>query len=229
MALFIRIGAGMRDLVRKDPFPCVLYSFFAFGIFGHALPQTAAVVTRLTPLVLLGFSLCVLFLSARSNKILLLWCLGTYIFTFAIEAVGVWTGLIFGRYFYGNTLGLKLLNVPLVIGLNWVVVVLGAVGIARLVFKNAILTAAAAGVLTVIFDIPLEVVAVNLDYWHWPGGSVPLQNYAAWFVISFIAGIVAEGIKLDFEKKHAVHYLIAQLVFFIALNVIIGLNGLHVK
>ena len=37
------------------------------------------------------------------------------------EILGVNYGLIFGKYDYGDNLGLKLLGVPLLIGLNWVV------------------------------------------------------------------------------------------------------------
>ena len=40
------------------------------------------------------------------------------------EIVGVEYGFIFGEYSYGNALGTKFLGVPLIIGLNWCILVL---------------------------------------------------------------------------------------------------------
>ena len=45
------------------------------------------------------------------------------------EILGVNYGLIFGKYDYGDNLGLKLLGVPLLIGLNWVVLTLSLIHI----------------------------------------------------------------------------------------------------
>jgi putative membrane protein len=52
-----------------------------------------------------------------------------------LEVVGVKTGLIFGEYKYGSTLGIKLFEVPLIIGFNWVFVILGSISISRLITK----------------------------------------------------------------------------------------------
>ena len=40
------------------------------------------------------------------------------------EIIGVQTGILFGSYAYGETLGLKIFGAPLVIGLNWVTTVI---------------------------------------------------------------------------------------------------------
>ena len=45
-------------------------------------------------------------------------CLG-----FFIEVIGVKTGFIFGSYYYGAAMGIKILAVPLLIGLNWSILV----------------------------------------------------------------------------------------------------------
>jgi putative membrane protein len=37
--------------------------------------------------------------------------------------LGVHTGILFGNYKYGNALGLKLNDVPILIGINWFIVV----------------------------------------------------------------------------------------------------------
>ncbi|UCC13021.1 MAG: carotenoid biosynthesis protein [candidate division WOR-3 bacterium] len=199
-------------------FTSILYSFYAFGIAGHIHPVTRSFIVPLTPFILLFFGLAVLYFSTRQRPRLLLWCACTYIITFFIEVLGVRSGWVFGEYFYGGALGLKVLDVPLVIGFNWVLVVLGAVLLVSKIVKHKVLLAAAAGMVTVIFDIPLEIVAVKLDYWHWISGGVPLQNYAAWFCISFIAAYVLMRLKTGQKSAVAVHYLIVQFVFFIVIG-----------
>jgi uncharacterized membrane protein len=42
---------------------------------------------------------------------------------FAVEALGVKTGVIFGEYHYTDRMGPRLIEVPLVIGLNWAILV----------------------------------------------------------------------------------------------------------
>ena len=40
------------------------------------------------------------------------------------EAIGVNTGLLFGTYEYGANLGFKIFGVPLIIGVNWTVLII---------------------------------------------------------------------------------------------------------
>ena len=70
----------------------------------------------------------VLYFSYKKGELkFLIWCLIVYTVTFSLEVLGTSTGIIFGSYTYGNTLGLKFLGVPLIIGFNWVFVILGSI------------------------------------------------------------------------------------------------------
>jgi putative membrane protein len=178
----------------------------------------------LTPFVLLVFGLVVLLRTSGRDYKFLNWCLVAYIFTFLIEAMGVHSGLIFGAYHYGNTLGIKLLKVPVVIGFNWVIVVLGAISIARKITHDRILCAILAALFTVIFDIPLEIVAVNLDYWQWVPGFAPFQNYVAWFVVAFAVALSFNYFKLEARGNIIIHYFFVQFFFFILIDLLIYMN-----
>lgn len=199
----------------------ILYSFYAVGVLGHLVDKTFPLMIILTPFVLLVFGLAVLLRTTGRDCKLLLWCLAAYMFTFAAEAIGVHSGLIFGEYYYGNTLGLKLLGVPVVIGFNWVIVVLGAIALARKISHKLLFSALLAALFTAIFDIPLEIVAVNLDYWQWSGGFVPFQNYAAWFVVAFIVALSFNYLKLETKGKAIIHYFFIQFFFFILIDLMI--------
>lgn len=106
--------------------------------------------------------------------------------TFLIEVIGAKTGLVFGAYKYGNTLGFKVFEVPLVIGLNWFFIILRAVNIVQKKINSKLLIAFFVGLISTIFDIFLEPVAIKFDYWTWENNIIPLQNYIACFVISFV-------------------------------------------
>jgi len=173
----------------------------------------------LTPLTLLLTGVVTLYSSfQKGNLKLIFWCLLVYTLTFSLEVAGVKTGYIFGSYYYGDVLGLKLLDVPLIIGFNWVVIILGAIGIASRIHKSALQIALLTGTFAVLFDIMLEPVAVKLGYWTWGGGFIPLQNYYAWFAISFFASIFGSKLKLDLEDSLFVYYFLIQFTFFILLS-----------
>ena len=192
-----------------------LYVIFAVGIVGHIIPATRNLMLLLTPLTLFITSTVVIIsLLKEKQTALFLWLIAFYVVTFFIEVAGVKTGLIFGEYVYGDTLGFKILDVPLIIGINWVLIVLGTIGVAKVLAKNSKFIPIIAAAIAVAFDYILEPVAIKYNYWIWAGNSVPLQNYAAWFMISFFAAFVFVKLKISFETKIPQHYLFIQAVFF---------------
>ena len=145
----------------------------------------------------------------------------TLLVTFLLEAIGVKTGLIFGNYSYGNVLGPKLLSVPLLIGVNWALIILGATIIAASITKNKIILPSLAGFLAVTFDFVLEPVALGLNYWSWEGGNIPIQNYLAWFVIGTLSAILFLLMKVKINDDVPKYYFLLQFLFFIALYLIL--------
>ena len=193
---------------------------FSVGIIGHLIPSFKSLMISLTPFtLLLTGAVTLMFSGIKGNSKLILWCLTVYIFTFSLEVIGVKTGFIFGSYYYGDVLGLKLLEVPLIIGFNWVVIILGAIGIASRIHKSSLQIALLTGTFAVLFDIMLEPVAVNLGYWIWNAGFIPLQNYYAWFGIAFCASLFGSKLKLDLEDSLFIYYFLIQFIFFILLSI----------
>ena len=125
--------------------------------------------------------------------------LGTVI-ALAFEAVGLATGLPYGRYTYGSALGPTLLGVPFLVPLAWLMMAwpswLLADGLTRRVRadrRSAAVTAVAAAVFAG-WDVLLDPQLVQAGYWTWshpdpglPGiPTVPLTNLAGWL----LAGVV---------------------------------------
>jgi len=195
-----------------------IYIMYTVGVIGHLIDFTLPLMKILTPFTLLLTGGTVLFFSQKNtdNK-MLFWVIITYSITFTLEVIGVKTGLIFGNYSYGKTLGLNLFEVPLIIGFNWVLVVMGAIQLSKKLFNDYFFIALFTGIFAVIFDFFLEPIAIRLDYWSWNGNHVPLHNYIAWFVIAFMFSILFQKMKITINSTLAERYFLTQLTFFIIL------------
>ena len=197
-----------------------LIIMFSVGVIGHIIPNVKPLMIFLTPFTLLLTGSVTLYFSfQKGNTKLVVWGIIVYTITFSLEVIGVKTGYIFGSYYYGDVLGLKLFDVPMIIGFNWVVIILGAIGIASRIHKSAFQIALLTGTFAVLFDLMLEPVAIKLGYWKWDNGFIPLQNYYAWFGIAFFASLFGSKLKLDLEDSLFIYYFLIQFTFFILLSI----------
>jgi putative membrane protein len=140
---------------------------------------------------------------------------------YLVEVAGVSTGRLFGNYAYGNVLGWKVLETPLLIGINWAMLVyVGCDAVNRWVpdaWSNPARIAISAS-LPVALDVCIEPVAIHTGMWHWFGSDPPLQNYVGWYVVSMFLSIVYHK-TIGREHRNAVAplLLLMQVVFFVAI------------
>jgi putative membrane protein len=195
-----------------------LYLIFIVGITGHLIYSFREIMLQLTSATLLITGLVVFYFSLKTaNKNFIYWAIITYIITFMLEVIGVKTGIVFGNYNYGSTLGIKIFAVPLMIGFNWVFVILGSISISKCITKNILLAGLLAACFSLLFDFALEPIAIKLNYWNWNGVDIPLQNYLAWFAIAFAASLLFALLKVQIKSSITIHYLVIQFVFFVIL------------
>lgn len=191
--------------------------FYLVGIILHIIPSTLPLMLIFTPYTLLATAV-VGFFSERKNKSLIIWALTTFLSTLTLEILGVQTGLVFGSYGYGKTLGFSLLGVPLLIGINWTVIILGAITIIEKRISHPIAVALITASFTVFFDWIMEPVAIAFDYWSWAGQAIPLQNYIAWFVIAFLFALLHQNMKIVPKNRIASMIVLIQTIFFASLR-----------
>lgn len=138
-----------------------------------------------------------------------------------VEWLGVHTGLIFGEYAYGPTLGVKFFNIPLVIGVNWIIVTLSAYAWASVWISTRWGRVLLGSAFMVLLDVAIEPVAIRYNYWQWAEGVVPLKNYLGWFVVSLaVTGIWSAVAPKVPNRTHQITYFVLFL-FFLTLNVFI--------
>ena len=99
---------------------CLLILFF--NVFGSALlffKPINEIVLQLTPINLLGILVLFLWANADYSFKLFKTISLIYIIGILVEVLGVNLNIIFGDYYYGNSLGPKIYGTPLIIGVNW--------------------------------------------------------------------------------------------------------------
>ena len=135
-----------------------------------------------------------------------------------VEVAGVETGIIFGNYWYGTTLGPKLIGVPLIISVNWLLLVYCTGMIVAPARWPGFVKAAVSATLMTGLDVLIEPVAMHFDFWQWQDGIIPWQNYLAWFGISFALLLLFHYSKFEKQNRLGFGIYVIQVIFFGTLN-----------
>lgn len=200
----------------------VIVLFHLVGLVGLSVPGTRALFLQIVPFHLLLMLAIVTLghhkLSSRFGIfILIVFWLG-----FIAEWIGVHKGWLFGNYAYDETLGVKLSGIPLMIGVNWFLLIYATgVTLQHSRLKSAFFRIIAGATILVLLDVLIEPVAIKFNYWHWNSGSIPLKNYACWFLVSAAMLYVFELFSFKKQSIAAPVLLVTEFVFFGLLNLVV--------
>jgi putative membrane protein len=134
------------------------------------------------------------------------------------EILGVNYGLIFGDYVYLDNLGVKILGVPVLIGVNWIILTFITGSLSSFIFKNKYVSILMGAILMIGLDLLIEPVAPLLGFWIFDLQKVPLQNYLGWFVIGMITQALFQFKIAEKELTFSTHLLTINAIFFAFLN-----------
>lgn len=211
--------------------------FHAIGFIGIVFFKSNLILQSTAVNLLLMFGLLI-WTQHNKNYFFWLFLLIAVTIGIAVEVIGVNTKLLFGDYSYGDVLGYKIKNVPLIIGVNWFVIIYCCgVSIHTLLVKaidkvaidtatkpmalKALSVIVDGATLAVFFDWLMEPVAVQLGYWKW-AGDIPFYNYLCWFLVSMILLTAFHFFKFNKQNKFAIHLLMIQVMFFLLLRTFIN-------
>jgi bisanhydrobacterioruberin hydratase len=192
--------------------------YYTVGVAGLSIPSTRQLFISLMPLSLLLSASILLFFHNRWRRTDILIFFIIAISGYLIEVIGVHTGEVFGSYSYGRALGFTLLDTPLLIGLNWLMLTYCVFAMMESTKLFWPLKALLAAMLMVVYDIVMEPVAIRIDMWSWGNGPIPLQNYQAWFIISLVFLVTMHLAGIKTKNKVAPWLFGTQFVFFLLLN-----------
>lgn len=196
----------------------VVVALYLVGAVGLSIPEYRPFFLSLTPAQLLVTLVLILsFHRGWTDAFPIVAALAFWI-GFGSELIGIHTGLLYGDYVYGPTLGPMLWEVPLVIGVNWFILVYLTGSVFSRSIQNDYYAALMGAVAMTAFDYVMEPVATSLDMWYWKFDIIPFENYLGWFGVSFLIHLIYR--KATFEKYNplAPFLLIAMILFFAVLN-----------
>lgn len=169
-----------------------------------------------TPYTLVFTCFVFLIFQPINNLGFLLGFIGIALIGFLSEVLGVKTGLVFGNYHYGRGLGIKLLQVPIVISLNWGLMVSALIIVCNSYINNKWAVAIATSILAVMLDYLMEQVAPTLHFWYFKNGLAGLHNYVGWFILTFVSAILF-GDKLKKGDSWISFIVLGLLILFFGL------------
>lgn len=192
--------------------------FHLIGVIGIGILHSDTML-KATPFHLV--LMFVLLLLSYEKRLLqfLKWVILTFAIGFVVELIGVHTGLIFGDYTYGVVLGYKVYEVPVLIGVNWVMVLVGAIALSSMFIRNKWVMILIAATLATVLDWLIEPVAIKLGYWSWAGHGIPFYNYVCWWAVSILLAFLWTNFKLKANNFSAILFII-QAIFFAILHIL---------
>ena len=198
----------------------VIWAFQIFGTIG-ILFWDRQWFTSITPFTLLLYCFILIYKDWDDRKKMFL-LIFIFLWGFTAEVIGVNTGLIFGSYQYGKTLGLQVANVPIVIGINWIVVTLICGAIASRIKTPSYIRVFIAISLMLFLDFLIEPVAPKIEMWSFDHdtSSAPLSNYITWALVALPLQSYLIYNKLSFNFSLSLNLYISQILFFAALSFI---------
>lgn len=210
------IQLGNLSINKLTFFKALVSLFHAVGIVGLALPISKPIFQQLTPFHLLMSVGLLMNFHRGWNLPFLGFSAIAFLTGMVTEIIGVQTGLIFGDYYYGTALGTKIWGVPLIIGLNWFLLVYVTGEWLHQKIQNHWIAAALGAILMVGIDFVIEPVAISLGFWTWTADIIPLKNYLGWFFIAF--GLQVAYRHFKFKKQNRLSpFLFLNLVLFFAI------------
>lgn len=194
--------------------------WYLVGISGFMIQPLRPLFQILTPWGMVVAAFLLMYFHEPKNTRSWLSFAGIALVGFFSELIGVNTQLLFGNYTYGDVLGFKLWNTPLTIGLNWLVLIYCISSLLKPIRDRWYFPLVGATAM-VAFDWMMEPVAIATGMWSWPDGSIPLKNYIDWFLISGFLFLMIRILKIETNNRIAGILLLMQVVFFLALNILI--------
>jgi len=192
--------------------------FYSIGVAGVWIPATQSAFIAMIPVVLLmSFVAILLFHRSLNTKNTRFVFFTIILVSYLVEVAAVNSQLIFGNYIYGNGLGLKVFSTPLVIGINWAMLVYCSASIMERFKLHVIVQIFFSSVIMILYDVVLESVAPFLDMWYWNRNTVPLQHYLAWFILALLFHGMVKWKKVKTENPLAPAIFICQFLFFVAI------------
>ncbi len=215
----MKLPVLIDKMVPEKELPTNFIRFYIVGFLLFAIPYTRALFFSITALSILLVVAAIFLHHKRWNMSTIVVFSIIAIGSFFLEVAGVATGTIFGHYNYDESLGVKLFDVPLLIGINWVYLIYASQAIIAKMTNNVLLRIFGGALLMVGYDSIMELAAPPMQMWHFDRFYPPIENFAIWFLASLVFHSLVVALKIDVDNKAARMLFGIQILFFSSIAV----------
>jgi putative membrane protein len=216
----------IKKLFSENEFRWTLLRFYIVGFLLYIIPFTRAIFIYLIPWILLAnVAIMLVFHKDRNLKSLSVFVV-VILAAFLLEMKGVHDDRLFGSYRYLDALGPQIRDTPLIIGINWLMLVYGAHSLISEKFRKRLPRLLLASILMVVYDIIIEVAAPDLKMWIFDKSYPPLRNFFMWFAAALFFQLLFEIAGIRTANRHARELFLAQMLFFAVLVIYLTLGPL---
>lgn len=208
----------------RERLPIAFIVLYCGGLALYVSPLTRELFILVTPYTLVLVAAAIFSHHKEWNIKTVAVFTSIFVLSFVMEMIGVATGKLFGSYAYGRGLGVKIADVPIVIGLNWVFLVYASNSIASKYTSSNILIVIGAAALMVVYDVLLEKVAPLMEMWQFVENDPPLLNYVVWFLMALFFNALIQYFRINTQNSPARWLFCIQFGFFI----IIVLHNIYI-
>ena len=206
----------MKQYLYKNIHYWFTIMFYSVGVVGISLKSFRELFLPFSWGILLLSFLALMFYIKAKEKRFYFFVVFCFFIGMIAEIIGVQTGLLFGDYYYGTNLGFKVFGVPLIIGVNWIILLICSASFSTKI-KHQILRVFVSATLMVLMDYIMEPVAVDLSFWTWQG-DIPIYNFICWFILSLFLHFIYDVLNFNTSNKYARFLFCILALFFIILN-----------
>jgi bisanhydrobacterioruberin hydratase len=207
----------MKTLSKIHLLVIISLIFYLVGWVGMVFFDTAS-MAKLTPINLLITIGLVFFSHEEKNKNFYYFLIVSFLSGIIVEIIGVKTGYLFGNYHYGEAMGGKIAEVPILMGVNWFVTLYCAGTLFNYSSFSVPTKILLASLAAVGLDFWIEKIAPILDFWHWENEIIPFYNYVCWLGIGAILLGFFYRLLPQNRNLFACILFAIQWIFFISLS-----------
>ncbi len=203
----------------NEGLPITFIVFYCVGLGLYFTPLTHNLFMLITPYTLVLVTVAIFSHHKEWNTKTIVVLASIFMLSIFIEIIGVATGKLFGTYAYGNGLGIKIADVPVIIGLNWIFLVYASNSIISKYTSKNIPIIVGAAALMLLYDILLEKVAPLMDMWLFSKNDPPVSNYVVWFLLALVFNWAIQQFQINTDNRSARWLFFIQLVFFVIIAI----------
>ena len=198
------------------PAVILLMVIYMTSLVGFTTAHQQAWYLYYTPYFILLNAILLLFYQKERSKSTLYFSVSTILLGFTVEVIALQTGSLYGPYTFGETLGVAVLGVPLVMPVYWLVNALStACLVNKLPLKKPWLLSTLGALLMILLTGVIHLLAPQLGFWSIASANGLIRLSLVGFLTGFALQYLFIRLKLSPKNPMAVYVYGGLLIFFL--------------